>query len=85
MNDVITFPSEGETLLIESLYHGIKVKNYDILKSEIMRIPKISTLERVNFYLFNKYATTLIDGIETFEEKLKEELRDTCLKIKKFC
>ena len=85
MAKLISQPTESENLLIDALFMGLKTRSYEITRSGILKIPKVSNFERINFYLFKKYAFRLIDGLETFEEKLKDELVEMCLEIKKNC
>ncbi|GEM_PF-3329494 len=85
MHEIISHPSDGETSLVDSLYNGMTVKSYEQTKKDILNIPSVSTFDRINFYLFKKYAVTILDGIESFEEKLREELKETCRKIINYC
>ena len=83
--EFISHPSETETSLIDSLYQSMVLKSYEETKKEILNIPKVSTFERINFYLFKKYTVTIVDGIERFEEKFREELKELCKKLIKYC
>ncbi len=85
MYEFIGFPSDNESFLVDSLYFGMKRKCFEKTKHEIQKIPTISNFERINFYLFRKYSITIKDGIELFEGKLVEELKETCRKIIKYC
>ena len=85
MNAIFAKPSEGESLLVDSLYYGIIVRSYELTKRELLNIPKISTFDRINFHLFKKYTFTIVDGVESFEEKLREELKESCRKIIRYC
>ncbi len=78
MFSVITIPNEKETSLVDALYIALRKKSYYFTKREIEKIPSISTFERINFYLFRKYAVTLLREIESFETKTSDELKEMC-------
>jgi len=83
MSKFINNPSENEDSLVDELFYGLATRSFEWTKNQLMSIPTISNFDRINFYLFVKYAVSITDGIEIFEEQLKDELKTTCLDIKK--
>ena len=77
----IPLPNEVELSLIDSLYEGLSKKCYLITRSELLKIPGVSTFERINFYLFRKYTVTITAGLDAFEELASNELKDMCRSI----
>jgi len=74
-------PSISELHTIETLYSTIKLGKIQQIQQCLMDIPNHSSFERINYYFFERYTFTIVDGIRSFQEEEKRDVLNTCLKI----
>jgi hypothetical protein len=74
-------PTSTENTTIDALYDSIVYQKVIHFKEYLIEIPKFSSFERINYHFIQKYAFSLIEGIESFQEKDKQDVLNMCLKI----